>query len=226
MKSVRKHWGGLQRGRNSLPHIVAVLSGMRGVEVAINTRIDDYSGSCWKCSASLLISDPLWAVSRRPGEWWGAVHPSKDDVLAARQTCSFSCLACALSSSCSPPSRYFSAVYERQNAPDPRTHGVDIFAWIWQQTCLHTLVLKKISLQECFWQKLLMYKDKNLSDVLNECLTLCWSFRAERMWMESKGKNMKKNWWYEEKTWSTLEILAAAIFTKKIQFFFLLKILI
>ena len=76
MRSVRKHWGSPQRGRNSLPHIVAVLSVMRGVEVAINTCIDDYSGSCWKCSASLLISDPLWAVSRRLGEWWGAVHPS------------------------------------------------------------------------------------------------------------------------------------------------------
>lgn len=37
---------------NNLPHIVECSEGGEG---AINAHIDDYSGSWWKCSASLLI---------------------------------------------------------------------------------------------------------------------------------------------------------------------------
>lgn len=67
---------------NNLPRIVAVLSVKRGDEVAINTHIDDYSGSWWKCSASLLISDSLWVVSRWPGGLWGTIrHKATSSLL-------------------------------------------------------------------------------------------------------------------------------------------------
>lgn len=70
-----------------------------GGEVTVNIRIDDYSGSWWKCSASLLISDPLWAVSRRPvndGEW--SIHHKAMSSLLGRRAL---CLVCL--SFCDPP---------------------------------------------------------------------------------------------------------------------------